>query len=258
MMSKLIRLKLYIVGIFTIFSLHHAQADKFNVAVAANFTETAKEIARAFHEKTGHDVVLSFGASGQLYTQIKEGAPFQVFLSADNTRPKKLVDEGFGPEAEEFTYAIGRLVLWSRQAGLVINEETLRRGDFNKIAIANPVAAPYGEAAVDVMKAIDVYAKLQPKIVQGSSISQTFQFANTDNAEYGFIALSQVPNRNQGSLWIVPGKYYRKIRQDALLLKSGEKNDAARAFMKFLKGSVARSIIEKSGYDTEAIASGQE
>lgn len=257
-MAKMIRLILCSVGIFTVFGLHHARADKFNVAVAANFTETAKEIARAFQEKTGHEAVLSFGASGQFYTQIKEGAPFQVFLSADNTRPKKLVDEGFGLEDEEFTYAIGRLVLWSRQAGLVISEETLRSGDFHKIAIANPVAAPYGEAAVDVMKALDVYAALQPKIVQGASIAQTFQFVNTDNAEYGFIALSQVPNRNQGSLWIVPGKYYRKIRQDALLLKSGGNNDAARAFMKFLKSSAARSIIEKSGYETEAIASGQE
>jgi molybdate transport system substrate-binding protein len=257
-MAKTLRLIPYIIGVFAVFGPHQARADKVNVAVAANFTETAKEIARVFEEKTGHEAVLSFGASGQFYSQIKEGAPFQVFLSADNTRPKKLIDEGFGSEDEEFTYAIGRLVLWSRKAGLVISEETLRRGDFHNIAIANPASAPYGAAAVDVMKAIDVYASLQPKIVQGASIAQAFQFVNTDNAEYGFIALSQVPNLKEGSWWIVPDKYYKKIRQDALLLKSGEKNNAARAFIKFLKSSVARSIIEKSGYETEAIASRQE
>lgn len=257
-MAKTLGLIPYIIGVFAVFGPHQARADKVNVAVAANFTETAKEIARVFEEKTGHEAVLSFGASGQFYSQIKEGAPFQVFLSADDTRPKKLIDEGFGSEDEEFTYAIGRLVLWSRKAGLVISEETLRRGDFHNIAIANPVSAPYGAAAVDVMKAINVYASLQPKIVQGASIAQAFQFVNTDNAEYGFIALSQVPNLKEGSWWIVPDKYYKKIRQDALLLKSGEKNNAARAFIKFLKSSVARFIIEKSGYETEAIASRQE
>lgn len=251
-MAKMIKLISCVIGILAVFGLHQARAEKVNIAVATNFIETAKEIARLFQEKTGHEAVLSFGASGQLYTQIKEGAPFQVFLSADNMRPKKLVDEGFGLQGEEFTYAIGRLVLWSRKPGLVLSEETLRRGDFDKIAIANPVAAPYGAAAIEVMKAIDVYAALQPKIVQGASIAQTFQFVNTDNAELGFIALSQIPNLNEGSRWIVPGKYYKTIYQDAVLLKSGEQNHAARMFLNFLRSPVVRSIIHQSGYETEA------
>lgn len=260
-MMMIRRSTLLIVGFFLVFGLHYARdarADTTHVAVAANFTDTAWEIARVFQEKTGHEAVLSFGSSGQFYAQIKEGAPFQVFLSADDTRPKKLVDEGFGVVDEEFTYAIGKLVLWSRKPGLVINEETLKNGDFSKIAIANPAVAPYGEAAVDVMRALDVYAALKSKIVQGNSIAQTFQFVNTDNAELGFIALSQIPNRKEGSWWIIPANYYRPIYQHAVLLKSGEKNNAARAFMKFLRSPVAHSIIHKSGYATEAIASRHE
>ncbi len=244
-----------IAGVFLVLGLRNVRADTAHVAVAANFTDTARELAQVFRNNTGHEAVLSFGASGQFYAQIREGAPFEVFLSADDSRPKKLVDDNFGIADEEFTYAVGKLVLWSRKSGLSLNEETLKKGDFSKIAIANPVAAPYGAAAVEVMKALGVYAELLPKIVQGNSIAQTFQFVNTDNAELGFIALSQIPNRKEGSWWIVPAKYYKVIHQDAVLLKSGAKNNAARAFMVFLRSSVARTIIQKSGYATDEIAS---
>lgn len=257
-MNKMRRPGLLVTILFMVLSLQNARADTVHVAVASNFTETAKEIAQVFRDKTGHEAILSFGASAQLYAQIMEGAPFQVFLSADDARPRKLVEEGLGVGDGEFTYAIGKLVLWSRNAGRIIDEETLKKGDFSKIAIANPATAPYGVAAVETMKALGVYEALQPKIVQGNSIAQTFQFVNTDNAEIGFIALSQVPNRTEGSWWSVPGTYYREIHQDAVLLKSGEKNNAARAFMTFLKSSGAQALIQKFGYGTDTIASRQQ
>ena len=254
-MKNLIGLKFYLVSLILALSVSSLRAEIVNVAVAANFTETAKEIARVFKEKTGHEAVLSFGASGQFYSQIKQGAPFQVFLSADEERPAKLVDEGLGVADGAFTYAIGKLVLWSKKPGFVKNEETLKQGGFSKIAIANPAAAPYGVAAIEVMKSLNVYDALQPKIVEGNSVAQAFQFIDTDNAELGFIALSQIPHRKDGSWWIVPNKYYKAIHQNAVLLKMGEQNAAAKAFMAFLKSSVARSIIQKSGYETNLAAS---
>ena len=253
-MDKIRRSGLLCVFPLLFVGLSGASADTVQVAVAANFTDAAKEIAQVFRDRTGHEALLSFGASGQFYAQIKQGAPFEVFLSADDERPRKLVEEGVGVEGEEFTYAIGMLVLWTKNPGQVINEETLKRGDFSKIAIANPVAAPYGAAAVEVMKALGVYTALQPKIVRGDSIAQTFQFVNTHNAEIGFIALSQIPNRMDGSWWIVPGDYYRDICQNAVLLKSGAQNNAARAFVSFLRSPTAQTIIQKFGYGTDAIA----
>src|SRR5215470_11534538 len=181
-----------------------AAAAEINVAVAANFTEAAKEIAAAFERKTGNKVLLSFGSSGQFYTQITQDAPFQVFLSADQERPEKAVSEGFAVPSTQFTYAVGKLVLWSRDANLVKGESTLKDGAFTKIAIANPVAAPYGTAAIETMKALHVYDALQPKIVQGNSIAQTFQFVDTGNAELGFVALSQVHGVTAGTRWEVP------------------------------------------------------
>lgn len=234
-----------------------AIAETVNIAVAANFTEPAQEIAQAFREKTGHEAVLSFGSSGQFYTQITQAAPFQVFLSADAERPRKLMNEGYGVAGEAFTYAIGKLVLWSPRAGVVSNEETLEKARFSKIAIANPAAAPYGAAAIEVMTSLNAYERLRPKIVEGSSIAQAFQFVKTENAELGFIALSQIKNQREGSWWIVPQKYYRPILQDAILLAIGANNAGARAFMAFLKTKTARTIIEKFGYDT-AMIDGQE
>ena len=223
-------------------------AAETNVAVAANFTEAAKEIAAAFKAKTGHEAVLSFGASGQFYTQITQGAPFQVFLSADDARPKKLTDDGLAVAGSRFTYAIGKLVLWSKTPGLVKGEETLKAASFAKLSICNPTAAPYGAAAVEAMKALNIYDSLQPKLVEGATITQAFQFVETGNAELGFVALSQLTGPQTGSRWLVPQELYSPIRQDAVLLKSGATNEAATGFIAFLRGAEARAIIEKYGY----------
>lgn len=229
-------------------SIVSANAGTTNVAVAANFTDAAKDIAAAFRTKTGHDAVLSFGASGQFYAQIRQGAPYQVFLSADDERPKKLAEEGLAVPESRFTYAIGKLVLWSRDANGVKGEETLRANAFTKISIANPTAAPYGAAAIETLKALKLYDSLQPKIVMGNSIAQAFQFIDTGNAELGFVALSQLIGTSGGSRWMVPQDLYSPIRQDAVLLKSGATDDASKAFLSFLKGPEARAIIEKYGY----------
>jgi molybdate transport system substrate-binding protein len=229
-----------------------AHAGETNVAVAANFTDAANEIAEVFKEKTGHEAILSFGSTGQLYTQITQEAPFEVFLAADDERPRKAVDEGFAVPGSQFTYAIGTLVLWSQDSDLVQGEQTLKDGDFTKIAIANPEAAPYGAAAVATMKSLGVYEQLEPKIVQGNNISQTLQFVETGNAELGFIALAQVARSDEGSRWVVPDGLHEPIRQDAALLKTGADNEAAQAFVEFLKGPEAAAIIKDFGYGTDA------
>lgn len=225
-----------------------AFAGQVNVAVAANFTDTAKELAALFKEKTGHEAILSFGSTGQLYTQITQDAPFQVFLSADDVRSKKAVDDGLAVPESRFVYAVGKLVLWSRSLDLSKAEDILKAGSFSKIAIANPAAAPYGAAAIDTMKALQVYDALQPKIVQGNNISQTQQFIDTGNAELGFIALAQLVGSEAGSRWLVPQTLYKPIRQEAVLLKKGAANEAAVAFAAFLKSAEARALIEKYGY----------
>jgi molybdate transport system substrate-binding protein len=227
-----------------------AHAADTNVAVAANFTEPAKEIAQLFEGKTGHKAILSFGSTGQFYTQITQAAPFQVFLSADQSTPKKLVTDGLAVDASLFTYALGKLVLFSKSADLVTDGQTLRAAKFNKIAIANPTLASYGAAAVETMKALGVYENVSSKIVQGSNITQTFQFVETGNAELGFVALSQVIERPGGSRWIVTANLYTPIRQDAVLLKIGSGNPAAQAFLAFLQGPEATAVIEKFGYGT--------
>jgi molybdate transport system substrate-binding protein len=227
-----------------------AVAAAINVAVAANFTEPVKEIAALFERKTGNKVLFSFGASGQFYGQITQYAPFQVFLSADQERPEKVVREGFAVPGTQFTYAVGKLVLWSSDPNLVKGESTLKDGTFTKIAIANPVAAPYGTAAVEAIKALHVYDALQPKIVTGNSIAQTFQFIDTGNAELGFVALSQVIGRTDGSRWLVSSNLYSPIKQDAVLLKKGADVEAAKAFLEFLKGPEAVAIAMKFGYGT--------
>lgn len=226
-----------------------ARADKTHVAVAANFTEPAKEIAAAFRSATGHEAVLSFGSSGQFYTQIKQEAPFEAFLSADDERPKKLVEEGLAVAGSRFTYAVGKLALWSRDPNFVKGEETLKAARFDKLSICNPVAAPYGAAAVEAMKALKLYDALKPKFVEGANISQAFQFVVTGNAEVGFVALSQVADAARGSRWIVPQNLYSPILQDAALLRKGANNPAAAAFLAFLKGPEARAIILRYGYD---------
>jgi molybdate transport system substrate-binding protein len=226
-----------------------ASAEEVNVAVAANFTDAAKEIGKAFKDKTGNDAIFSFGASGQLYTQISQGAPFQVFLSADASRPKKAVAEGYGVPGSAFTYAIGKLVLWSKKPGVVTGDETLKSGSFNKLSICDPKAAPYGQAAVETMQSLKLYKALEPKLVQGANITQAFQFVETGNAEIGFVALSQVIGKAEGSQWLVPQELYKPIKQDAVLLKKGADSAAAKAFVDFLKGPEAIAIIKKYGYE---------
>lgn len=225
-----------------------ALAERVNVAVAANFTDAANEIAEAFAQATEHEAILSFGATGQFYTQITQDAPFEVFLAADDERPTLAVEEGYGVEGTVFTYAIGQLVLYSTEEGKVTGPETLEAGDFQQIAIANPETAPYGLAAVQTMQSLDLYETLQPKIVQGQNIGQAYQFVQTDNAEVGFVALGQVAETDTGSRWIVPQDLYEPIRQDAVLLTRGEDNPAATAFLEFLQGDEAIAIIERYGY----------
>ncbi len=239
-----------IIALVIALATHHAWAAQTNVAVAANFTDAAKEIAAAFKAKTGNEAVLSFGSSGQLYTQITQAAPFEILLSADQDRPKQAVADGLGVPGSVFTYAVGKLVFWSKQPGLVKGEATLRGAGFNKLSICNPVAAPYGAAAVETMKALKLYDTLQPKLVVGANITQAYQFVATGNAEVGFVALSQVVDDTSGSRWMVPQNLYSPIRQDAVLLKKGASSAAATGFMTFLKGPQAQAIIEKFGYET--------
>jgi molybdate transport system substrate-binding protein len=225
-----------------------ARAGEVKVAVAANFTEAAQEIGATFEKQTGHKPIFSFGASGQFYTQVTQGAPFEVFLSADKDRPQKAVDEGLAVEGSLFTYATGRLVLFSQANDLVTGPDSLKTSNFTKLAIANPGTAPYGAAAVETMKRLGVYDAISTRIVQGNNISQTYQFIATGAAELGFVALSQVIGKGEGSQWIVPEELHTMIAQDAVLLKTGEANEAAKAFLQFLKGDEAKAIKQKYGY----------
>ena len=229
-----------------------ARAGTTNIAVAANFTDAAKEIASAFKAKSGHEAILSFGASGQIYTQIQQSAPYKVFLSADDERPKKLAEEGLAIQGSRFTYAIGKLVLWSKDQDLIKGEATLKANAFSRLSIANPSAAPYGAAAIEVLEALNLYGTIKTKIVMGNTIAQAFQFIETGNAEIGFVSLSQITDNKAGSRWMVPQSLYTPIRQDAILLKNGETDDASREFISFLKGPEARAIIEKYGYIMDA------
>ena len=228
-----------------------AAAATVQIAVASNFMEPAKEIAAAFTAKTGHQANLSFAPSGQIYVQLTHGAPFEFFLSADKERPQQSEKDGFSVYGTRFTYAVGRLVLYSTRPGFVdANGKVLARGDFEHLAIADPAIAPYGLAAVQSLRKLGLYDRLKPKIVQGSSIAQTFQFVQTGAAEVGFVALSQVINRPEGSRWIVPATLHSPIDQQAVLLKTGANNPAAKAFMAFLKSATARAIIRSYGYET--------
>lgn len=224
-------------------------AAETHVAVAANFTEPAKAIAAAFKKATGHKAILAFGASGTFYAQISHGAPFDVFLSADSDRPARAEQDGLAVLGTRFTYAVGQLVLWSATPGLIDPEgAVLRKGGFEKIAIADPAAAPYGVAAIETMRRIGVYDGLKRKIVTGSSIAQTYQFASTGAAQLGFVALSQVIATPGGSRWIVPARLHGPIAQQAVLLKAGAANPAATAFLEYLKSRPALAIIRRYGY----------
>ena len=227
-----------------------AIAAETQVAVAANFAEPAKVIATRFKARTGHDAKLSFGSSGQFYAQIANGAPFEVFLSADRERPEKAEAEGLAVVGSRFSYAVGRLVLYSRTPGFVDNRgAVLKAGRFQKLAIADPRVAPYGVAADETMGKLGVRDTLKSKLVRGASITQTYQFVDTGAAELGFVALSQVVGIKGGSRWIVPTTYHTAIDQQAVLLNTGSGNVAARAFMAFLKRPEARAIVRRYGYE---------
>ena len=227
-----------------------ALAGETKVAVAANFTEPAMAIAARFKARTGHEAVLSFGSSGQFYTQIANGAPYEVFLSADVERPQKAEAERLAVVGSRFTYATGRLVLFSRTPGLVDGGgAVLASSRFDKLAIADPKAAPYGQAAIETLTKLKRYDAVRPKIVTGASITQAFQFVQTGAAELGFVALSQVVNDKGGSRWIVPAANHAPIEQQAVLLKTGVNNDAAKAFLAFLKSGEAKAIIRRYGYE---------
>ena len=230
-----------------------AHAAEVSVAVAANFTAPMNAIVAEFAKDTGHQAKPAFGATGKFYAQIKNGAPFQMLLSADDETPARLVQEGLAEPGSRFTYAIGTLVLWSAQPGYVdAKGDVLKKNQFNKLALANPKLAPYGKAAVEVLTGMGLLDSITPKFVQGENIAQTWQFVSTGNAELGFVALSQVMKEGKiasGSAWIVPSKLHAPIRQDAVILSAGKGNAAAEALMKYLKGDKAKAIIKSYGYE---------
>ena len=229
-----------------------ARAGEVNVAVAANFTAPMNVIAESFEQDTGHKAKLAFGSTGRFYAQIKNGAPFDVLLSADDETPAKLVQENVAEGASRFTYAIGSLVLWSAKPGFVdAKGEVLRRGLYGKLALANPKTAPYGRAAIETLTKLGLMSAAEPKFVQGESIAQTFQFVSSGNAELGFVALSQVMKDGkvqEGSAWVVPADLHEPIRQDAVLLTAGRSNLAAQALLDYLKSEKARQVIRSFGY----------
>ena len=231
------------------------RAEEALVAVAANFSAPMQQIAASFQKDTGHQLKMSFGATGGIYAQIKNGGPFDVFLSADQITPQKLEAEGLGVAATRFNYATGQLVLWSKQDGLVDEKGQVLRGkNIQRIALANPKLAPYGVAAWEAMTALGLLEELKPKMVQGDNIAQTYQFVSTQNAQVGFVALSQVFANGQltsGSAWIVPPHLYKPIRQDVILLKNGKDNSAAKALLMYLKGEKAKAVMKSYGYITE-------
>ena len=231
-----------------------AQADEVRVAVAANFATPLKTLAAEFEKESGHTLALSAGASGKLYAQIKSGAPFDVFLSADDETPSRLEKEGDAVSGSRFTYAVGRLVLWSAQPNTVDAQgAVLKTGNFKHLALAAPHLAPYGAAAVQTLTQLGLLAALQPRFVQGESIGQTYSFVGSGNAELGFVALSQVFENgkiSKGSGWIVPASLHEPLRQDAVLLVRARDKVAARALLTFLKSEKARGLIRAFGYET--------
>jgi len=226
-------------------------AAEVSVAVAANFTKPAEELGAAFKAATGDSVSFAFGATGQLYTQISQGAPFEVLLSADNKRPAQAVAEGLGVDGSVFTYAVGKVVLYSPGIDVTDGRAVLAAGAFEHLAVADAKTAPYGAAAIEAMTALGLYEALAGKQVTGESITQTLQFIDSGNAELGFVALSQVVGKPAEQVWPVPAELYSPILQDAVLLKTGAENPAAAAFLDFLRSDDAHAIIGRYGYDLE-------
>lgn len=244
--------KSWAVALVTWIGAAAAQAAEVRVAVAANFTAPMQHIAVAFEQDTGHKATLAFGSTGKFYAQIKNGAPWQVLLAADEATPARLAQEGLGVPESRFTYAIGRLVLWSRQPGMVDAQgQVLRDGAAERLAIADPKLAPYGAAAVQALTRMGLWHRWQSRLVQGESIAQAYQFVATGNAPLGLVALSQVAVDGriaQRSGWIVPAQWHDPIRQDALLLNAGKDQPAALALLQYLRSDKARAILRAFGY----------
>jgi molybdate transport system substrate-binding protein len=230
-----------------------APCETVQVAVAANFAVPARAIAAQFEKATGHVAALTSGATGRFYAQIKNGAPFDVFLSADDETPTRLDKEGNTVAGTRFTYAVGRLVLWSARAGYVDGRgDVLKTGTFRHLALASPKLAPYGAAAVEVMTRLGLAPALEPRFVLGESLGQTYTFIDTSNAELGFVALSQVLDNGQlkkGSLWPVPQNLHTPLVQDAVLLQRGKDNPAAAAFMHYMRSAPVQALIRTLGYE---------
>jgi molybdate transport system substrate-binding protein len=230
-----------------------ASAAEVQVAVAANFTVPMQTIAANFEKDTGHKAQLIFGSTGKFYAQIKNGAPFEVLLAADDETPAKLIKEGGAIAGSQFTYAIGKLVLWSAKSGLVDDKGAiLKKTDIAHVAYANPKLAPYGAAAVETMKTLGVFDALSAKLVEAETITQAYQFVVSGNTEIGFIALSQVYKDGkigEGSAWVVPATLYSQIRQDAVILDKGKASPAAAELIKYLKSDKAKAVIHAYGYD---------
>jgi len=228
-------------------------ADQARIAVAANFAEPINAIAAVFGKTTGHTLSVTLGATGKLYAQIKNGAPFDVILAANTTAPAALEKDGLAQAGSSFTFANGKLVLWSADGSKVdANGEVLKGKGFRKLAYANPKTAPYGEAAVQTLDSLGLTRALTPKLVQGESIGQAFNFVHTGNAELGFVAMSQVLEGGKlksGSMWVVPQTLYSPIRQNAVLLNHGANNPAALALVKLLQSASIKELIRSYGYD---------
>ena len=231
-----------------------AQAETLRIAVAANFIAPLQQLAVAFERDNGTKLLLAPGATRGLYAQIRNGAPFDVLLSADRETPQRLVKAGLALPDSEFTYAVGKLALWSARSGYVdAGGRVLGRRDFAHLAIANPETAPYGAAALSVITKLGLQARLRPRLVEGENITQAYQFVASGNAELGFVALSSLVRNGKlsstGSLWVVPAGLYPPIRQDAVILARAKNKPAARALMAYLQSAPARAIIKSYGYD---------
>lgn len=252
-MLKTIKLPKILVGLMLAAAAAVASAENVSVAVAANFKEPLEDISAQFQRATGHTVSISAEASGKIVAQIQNGASYDIFLSADQAKPIKLEQDGGIVPGSRFTYAIGKLALWSATPGYVDkNGDVLKTGSYNHIAIADPKLAPYGLAATQTLQKMGLTSAVNDKLVVGKNIGTTFGYIQTGNAELGFVAMSQIYKGGKlthgGSYWLVPQSYYKPIRQDAVLLPGGKDNPAAVALMKYLKSPAARKVMKSYGY----------
>jgi molybdate transport system substrate-binding protein len=255
LMMRISRLRCHVAAVVLLSGLISSPvfAGEVNAAVASNFSAPMKQIAALFQKESGDTVKLSFGSTGKFYAQIKGGAPFDVFVAADSATPQRLEEEGMTVNGSRFVYALGNLVLWSARPGYVDDKgAVLRKGGYNKLAIADPKLAPYGMAAKETLEKLDLWDAVQSKLVMGENITQAYQFAATGNVELAFVALSQVMRDGKvsaGSWWIVPPQMYNPIRQSAVLLSGAKDTEAAQAFLAFLKSEKAATVIRSFGYE---------